>query len=512
MTSEQASDAFKGNKKALEAYNKAIKRGMTQEEAFQAALDKCNREAEREALIRQTLNTMYSEAATQYEANNASVLAQRDAQLALQEQTAKLGEAVAPVITAFTSFAADALAVVVPYIQQLAAEYLPLLQTALAGAAEYIGIVMTFLADNWDIIITVAAVIGGIAAAIGLYNTVAAIKAAMAAAEVASVWGLVAAYAAQAVAMMAALAPYILIVAAIAAVVAAIIYCVQHWDEIKAKVIEVWGIVKAWTQETVEKIKAWISDMVAKVVAFFTNLKDRITASVLLLKAKIVTTFTNIKDSITEKVGAAKEWVVSTFEAIKTGITTKIALAKSAVTTAVSNIVSTFRNKFTAAKTTITNIFQSIKDGITDKIEAAKTAVSTVIEAIKGFFNFKFTLPSIPKPHFGITPQGWKVGDLLKGVIPKLSITWNAEGGVFDKPTLFNYGGSLQGIGEAGAEAVVPLERNTEWLDKIAERLAAKQGATPIVLTVDGKVLAQTSINSINQLTKQTGTLGLVMP
>ena len=482
------------------------------EEEFQAQLDACVSESQREALIRGQLNKIYGEAAEMYESNNAQVLAQRDAQAALQAQTAKLGEAVAPVITAFTSFAADALAVVVPYIQQLAADYLPLLQEALAGAAEHLGTVMSFLADNWDIIITIAAVIGGIAAAIGLYNTVAAVKAAMAALEVSTVWGLVAAYAAQAVAMAAALAPYILIVAAIAAVVAAIIYCVKHWDEIKAKIIEVWGIIKEWTLETVEKIKAWISELVEKVVAFFVNLKDKVVAAVLALKDKIVNTFTTIKDGITEKIGAAKDWVVSSFEAIKSGITDKITQAKSTITTAVSNIVSTFTNKFTSAKNTITNIFQSIKDGISNKINAAKDAVSKVIETIKGFFNFKFTLPSIPKPSFGITPQGWKVGDLLQGVIPKLSITWNAEGGVFDKPTLFNYGGSLQGIGEAGAEAVVPLERNTQWLDKIAERLAAKQGATPIVLTVDGKVFAQTSINSINQLTKQTGALALVMP
>ena len=67
----------------------------------------------------------------------------------------------------------------------------------------------------------------------------------------------------------------------------------------------------------------------------------------------------------------------------------------------------------------------------------------------------------------------------------------------------------MQGIGEDGAEAVVPLEKNTKWLDKIAERLYAKQGNTPIVLQVDGKTFAQISVDSINELTKQTGYLPL---
>ena len=113
-------------------------------------------------------------------------------------------------------------------------------------------------------------------------------------------------------------------------------------------------------------------------------------------------------------------------------------------------------------------------------------------------------------PKFSITPTGWKVGDLLKGSIPKLSISWNKFGGVFDKPTLFNYGGSLQGIGEDGAEAVVPLEKNTQWLTKIADMLGDRMGGnTPIVLTVDGKVFAQTAINTINAQTRQQGRLAL---
>ena len=82
-------------------------------------------------------------------------------------------------------------------------------------------------------------------------------------------------------------------------------------------------------------------------------------------------------------------------------------------------------------------------------------------------------------------------------------------GGVFDSPTIVPYGNTLQGLGEAGAEAIVPLEKNTKWLDIIADKLAGKQGNKPIVLMVDGKVFAQTTIDSINQLTRQTGSLSL---
>ena len=92
--------------------------------------------------------------------------------------------------------------------------------------------------------------------------------------------------------------------------------------------------------------------------------------------------------------------------------------------------------------------------------------------------------------------------------VPTFGISWYERGGVFDKPTIFGAGSGFAGIGEAGAEAVVPLEHNTQWLDKIAERLNRNSGRD-IVLVIDGKEFARASIDSINALTRQTGKLNL---
>lgn len=180
------------------------------------------------------------------------------------------------------------------------------------------------------------------------------------------------------------------------------------------------------------------------------------------------------------------------------------------ITNTVEGIKNSIVNKFNAVKSTVTNIFNGVKSAIMKPIEAAKNFVGKTIDKIKSFFSFKVELPKIKLPHFGITPKGWKIGDLLKGSIPKLGIDWYAKGGVFEKPTAFGMNGNNVMVGgEAGAEAIVPLEKNTEWLDKIADRLASRGSKTPIVLNVDGKTFAQTSINTINELTKQTGSLNL---
>ena len=60
-------------------------------------------------------------------------------------------------------------------------------------------------------------------------------------------------------------------------------------------------------------------------------------------------------------------------------------------------------------------------------------------------------------PHFSITPRGWKIGDLMKGKIPRLSVDWYAKGAVFTKPMIFNTSSGYKGVGEAGSETVLPL-------------------------------------------------------
>lgn len=438
-----------------------------------------------------------------------------------------------------------------------------LLKEGLATALTTLTDIINFISENTGAFTALAVAIGVVAAAILAYNVVAGIKAAMAAAEVASVWGLVTAYAAQAAAMIAAIAPYVLIVAAIAAVVAAIVWCVQNWDLIKAKVAEVWEAIKttvaagvdavvsffsnlwagivSWVSNIYNSVSTWFNNLVASIGAIFTgavaivstaweNIKTAITEKVNAAKETVSTTFEaiktgiseklntaktavstafeNIKTNITTKLNAAKTTVSTAFENIKTGISTKIDAAKTTVSTGFENIKSNITNKLNAAKATVTSVFTSIKSGITEKINGAKDAVGTAIEKLKSFFNFSWSLPPLKLPHISISGKF----SLNPISVPRFSISWNALGGVFDSPTIFGFGDSLQGIGEAGAEAVVPLENNLGWLDKLAGMLDErmnKRGNTPVIIEVDGKAFGQASIDTINALTRQRGTLSL---
>ena len=466
------------------------------EDAFNEKLATMNTEAEREAYIRTTLNGLYSEAAAKYETTAAQTLAQNEANAQLQATLATLGEAMAPIVTIFTNFANDALAKVTPYITELAEKYGPSLQTVLEETGRIVSEVFTVISENWEIFAGIAAVIGGIATAIGIYNTVAAIKAAMAAAEVTTVWALASAYAAQAAAMIVAIAPYVLAVAAIAAVIAIIVLCIKHWDDIKKAVADAWEWIKDKTKAAVDAV-----------VGFFTKLGESITEKLNAIKEFFANIFEAIKQSVSEKLEAAKEIVMTIFGAIADNIKEKIEFAKNIISNVVAIIKGIFTGDFGAARDAVLNIFDSIRNGIKDKINKAKDFVGGAIEKIKGFFNFKWELPKIKLPHFSITGKF----SLDPPSIPKFSVKWYKLGGVFDTPTFFGYGnGQIGGMAEDGAEAIVPLEKNTQWLDKIADRLASRQSA-PTILQVDGKVFAETAVRTINDLTRQTGKLDLAI-
>ena len=113
----------------------------------------------------------------------------------------------------------------------------------------------------------------------------------------------------------------------------------------------------------------------------------------------------------------------------------------------------------TGAVARLKSIFSGVKNALVRPFEAAKNLIKSIIDKIKGFFNFKMKAPHVPLPHFAIKPSGWKLSDLLKGVKPSLSIDWYAKGGIFNSPT-------IAGIGEAGPEAVVPLDK---FWDKLSE-------------------------------------------
>ncbi len=149
-------------------------------------------------------------------------------------------------------------------------------------------------------------------------------------------------------------------------------------------------------------------------------------------------------------------------QAIASGITSGSAAVTSATKSLSDNMNAALDSGWTKAETNATNALNSISSTLTSW---AQKAVSTIKSA---FSNMVITIPKPRLPVISVTTNSVPYGDGGKVSVPKFSVSWNAVGGIFDEPTIFNTPNGLQGVGEAGAEAVLPLD--LLW-DKLADIL-----------------------------------------
>lgn len=464
-------------------------------DAYNEQLAACNTEAEREKLIRETLSGLYSEAAATYEANNAQILAQRDAQAALQEKLAAVGEAIAPVITAFTTFAAEVLEKVSPIIQNLAEQYLPLLKEWLEKAAEAVGKVITWVVDNWELISTIATVILSVVAAFtALDVAMKVVNAAMA------------------------LFSANPIVLAIGAVIAIFVLLWTKCEGFREFWQNLWAKAKELFNGFVEAIKP----LITAIVGAFKEAWELIKVVWDLVKPYFETIWNNIKivfgvvkdvlggffkaawDNIKVVWGVA----VSFFTAIWNTIKGVFAVVKNVLSgnfkdawEAIKGIFSSWGSFFTGLWNSVKQIFSNVAQAIGNAISSTvKGAVNAVLNTAAGIINGFISAINLAIGIINAIP-GVNIRKLNKLEVPQL-----AKGGVVDSAT-------LAVIGEQGKEMVMPLENNLQYLDKLAAMLSSRMGggSRPIVLQIDGKTFAQTTLDSINNLTRQTGKLGLTL-
>jgi len=278
------------------------------------------------------------------------------------------------------------------------------------------------------------------------------------------------------------------------------------------------GIKSAWAS-----VGQWFADLWAGIRNTFSNVGTWFSEKFTAAKNGVHSAFKSVGSwfgdrwsDIKGAFSATGSWFSTTFSNAYTNTTNAFKNAKTGFANVWSNIKAGFGNvsgwfndTFSAAWTKVKNVFSTggkIFDGIKDGIlSGLKAVINKIIEGINKVIKVPFdginsALRSIKNVEIvGIKPFSW-LPTISVPQIPKL-----AKGGIVDRATLAM-------IGEQGKEAVVPLENNTAWMDKLVDKLLSRtSGPSKIVLMLDGKELGWANINSINNITRQTGALQLVM-
>lgn len=147
-----------------------------------------------------------------------------------------------------------------------------------------------------------------------------------------------------------------------------------------------------------------------------------------------------------------------------------------------------------------------------DKIQkntkkAISTAVSTTKKGatqLKRAMDFKWSLPKLKMPHISVSSGKSPYGIGGKGSVPKFKVEYYKTGGIMTNPTVFGLNGNSWMVGgEAGAEAILPLQEFYQKFSSILDRkFEAVQKAQAVGVTcytyIDGDEIASRTVTKVD--------------
>ena len=182
------------------------------------------------------------------------------------------------------------------------------------------------------------------------------------------------------------------------------------------------------------KVKEKFTELYDKIVLWFDNRKEK-------FKYQGSKILSGIKDGLGNLWNSIKEKFTALWTNLSSWFTNKVSSFKNLGSTLISNIKSGIGNIWTSLKSKFTTFWTDMKNWFAGRALKLKTTWDTTSTLGKALVNMG-----------------------LKGM-PKLSFF--AKGGIVD-------GATLSVLGEAGKEAVIPLERNTGWMKVMAQAIAGE--------------------------------------
>lgn len=248
----------------------------------------------------------------------------------------------------------------------------------------------------------------------------------------------------------------------------------EFWNTYMQPILEEWA---AMFNDTYENYIKPVIDEIIEIVGMVIDVLRLLWENVLQpLIGWVIENILPIILPILQKMG---DKVKSTVD----GILVIIRLVLTVIKTVIAGIKKLFETDWVEV---FNNAKQAAKDFINNIITMFENMVNRVIDGINALIN-------------GFNSIGFDMPDWLGGGswhpsipnIPRANIPRLANGGI-------TVGRTFAEIGEAGREAVLPLENNTGWMDDLADKLVSRMpeynAPTEVVLVMDGKEVARAQV------------------
>lgn len=213
--------------------------------------------------------------------------------------------------------------------------------------------------------------------------------------------------------------------------------------------------------QTLVPVLEKVVGFIANLFTWFGNLQGPTQAFILVL-AGLVAAISPVASIISTVLG-----LLAMLPPAFTAALGPIGLVIAAVTALVSAFMYAYEHseKF---RDIVNAVFNKVKEVVGTVIEFIKERMAIMLSSFTNAIEFIKSIPDrvraivqkvkdfIKLPHFSLTGEL----SLIPPSVPKISVDWYAKGGIFNSPT-------IAGIGEAGPEAVVPLAKLWEQMEKM---------------------------------------------
>lgn len=290
----------------------------------------------------------------------------------------------------------------------------------------------------------------------------------------------------------------------------------KSWSAIQKTVTTAVNAVKNTTTKTFNAIQKTL-------IPIWNNIKSVITKAANSVKSTISSAWNAVKSVTSSAFNSVKSTASSAWNGIKSTVSSVVNGIKSSVSSAWNSLKSTTSSAFNSMKSSVSSAFNSIKSTASSVMNSVRSTVSSAVSKLKSAFNFSWSLPKIKLPHIKITGKF----SLSPPSVPKFSISWYKDGGIMLKPTIFGINGNqLMAGGEAGPEAILPIDRLEGYVTNAVEKsmqafdvraLAAaieELADRPIELNINGRQFAMATASdgdSVNGLRSSFKSRGLIV-
>ncbi|MBR5583172.1 MAG: hypothetical protein IKW21_01440 [Lachnospiraceae bacterium] len=389
-------------------------------DSFNKQLAACSTEQERQQLITKTMNELYSESATKYKEVNKDVIEAEKAQGRLTDAFARIGGVLEPAMTAVKNGFAGAIEFILPFIEQFTKNIPSGVESVRGKFNEFLPYLQSAWNGLWSALKTIWASVGQ------------------------PLFGFIKQIAGQ-----------------------LITYWKQNFPAMKAVVQDVFNIIKNLWNNVLKPVLVILGNYIkGTLLPIWKSAFDGVMKVTQTVFSGIIKLWNGSLKPILNGIISFVSGVLSgnwkkAWNGIKSVTSGVFSGIKTVISTAINTVKSVFSGGLGVLKTIASTSFENVRKSVSEKMDEVRKKVKDIIDKVKGFFPLKlgkiFSNIKIPK----ITVSGGKApfGIAGKGKLPSFDVKWNAEGAIFSKPAIFNTPYGLQGVGEAGAEAIAPIDK-----------------------------------------------------